>query len=428
MTRRLGVALLVLCGSLGCGYVGSIHPIYLDSDLNRPILDSRIEGQWISPDLDNAGIDQIAPMRWKISRSPQVDTYAVELRGGDSADDFTLFDVRLTDIDAVLFFDAEFIRNETATPSAPFLVPGHMIGRIWLQQDLVRFAVLDPGWVEKHTSRSFRIVYPGGRSEDSVALTGSTEEVRKFLAQYADDAEAFARFMYLCRPGVDCKLMAVEDLLEWCRPEDDVLDYAAEVFSVRGMHARAVSLRRQRVESDPRDVDRWFELGDAHLLNRDFASARDAFAAAKRLDAAGAADRATIGTAWSYFLEGSYASVLLTLNAYAPPRDNPYADAILLAYFSRARLGSRARAESGLRASAGAFVGGTTEHLLLLRAQQRLTDRATEGRAAFFEGLAELVAGRPERARQLPQIAASTKDDSTIALAARIELERLASR
>lgn len=106
---------------------------------------------------------------------------------------------------------------------------------------------------------------------------------------------------------------------------------------------------------------------------------------------------------------------------------------VLLSYFSLLRLGRREAAESLLKDESARFKGSAEEHALLLDAEGRVSDgfpcsdpkSEALRRASFFGGLRDIVIGRPDTARVHLGYAASEDGSSVIALAARIELERL---
>jgi len=446
----------------GCSPAASIRPLYTDDDLKKPVVEPRIEGEWISPNTeepDKAGTDEELWLRWKIAPPDKpgesYSTYSVEFRPAKpepgKGDDVSSYDVRLVSIGDKLFFDAEF-REHTqgkfeVVPWNSFgLVPAHVVGRILVQQDFLRISLLEPEWVKDNSPASFQEYFPDKYSDDSI-ITGSTQELRDFLVRNADNQKALAYAVYLCRPGTDCAARAAEDALVRTPDDDKLLDDAASFFLRRGNYARAVALRQHRVELRPEDTSLHTDLGDALFFNRDFAGARREFAAGQKLiratsPAAGWVPanfvektyaRAAEGVVWSYFLEGAYAEAVNAAKQYQPAIEYVSANPLLLSYFSMLRLGRRAAAESLLKEETAKFTGVAEEHLLLLEAQGRVSegfrhsDPKSEGleRFRYFGGLQDIATGSPEAARVHLGSAASQRSDSVIALAARIELERL---
>jgi hypothetical protein len=460
----LAVLALTLAGFVsGCSPVVSIRPLYTDDDLKKPVVEPRIEGEWISPNTeepDKAGTDEELWLRWKIAPPDRpgdsYSTYPVELRPTKpepgKGDEVSHYVVRLVPMGDKLFFDAYFRKHtqgqfEVGRSDALGLVPAHIIGRLWVQPDFLRIALLDGDWVKDNSPASFREIVNYSQYGDDVTITGSIQELRDFLARNADNQKALAYAVYLCRPGTDCSTRAAEDALAHSPDDDDLLREAAKFFSARRNYARAVALRQHRVELDPEGISLRTDLSQAFLLNRDFAGARRELAAAQKLALAkspaaggalpysfesGFAD-AGEGIVWSYFLEGAYVEAVNAATKFKPSEKHASVNPLLLSYFSMLRLGRRAAAESLLKEETAKFTGSAEEHILLLTAQGRVwEDFPYSGpksealrRASFFGGLRDIATGRLDSARVQLGSAASQPGDNVIALAAKIELERL---
>ncbi len=218
----------------GCAPAVSVHPLYIDADLNNPVHEPKIEGEWISPDPSMLGTNKepdlkwkIGPLKWKIDPPKQTGhpngTYSVELRcawpKSEKEECGTNFAVRIVAIDNKLFFDA-------VTPvDCTDLKCRHLVGRIWVQQDLLRIAVLDSTWVKKNSPASFYDFVSIGKHEDNL-ITPSTQELRNFLVQNSDNGEAMAYVYYLCRQQDECLAHSFEDELRR-RPADRAILEAA---------------------------------------------------------------------------------------------------------------------------------------------------------------------------------------------------------
>jgi hypothetical protein len=226
-----------------------------------------------------------------------------------------------------------------------------------------------------------------------------------------------------------------------------VLKAASEFFFARHNYARAAAMRKRRVELDPKDITRHTDLSDALLFSRDLEGARRELAELQRLtlgdppatvdsltnQSASTYARASEDIVWSYFLEGAYAEAVSAAKSYKPDEGHFLPNPLLLSYFSLLRLDRRAEAQSLLKEETAKFKGSAEEHILLLDAQGRVSeafpysDPKNEAlrRTAFFGGLRDIAIGRPDTARVHLGDAASEDSESVIALAARIELERL---
>jgi hypothetical protein len=51
----------------GCNPAVSIRPLYTDADLEKPINEPRIEGEWVSVDTSKSGADNEPWLKWKIA-------------------------------------------------------------------------------------------------------------------------------------------------------------------------------------------------------------------------------------------------------------------------------------------------------------------------------------------------------------------------
>ena len=455
MKLALAVLAAAACVS-GCSPVASIRPLYTDADLQKPIVEPRIQGEWVSPNTDEpekaAGGEMW--LRWKITSPEKPDvpysTYSAEFRlakpDPEEGDVASTYDVTLVAIGDRLFFDAEIRKREKGQLSINStdvlgLVPAHIVGRIWVQQDFLRIALLKPHWVEKNWPAGIHLFDATTYGDDGIVITGSTQELRDFLARNADNPEALAYAVYLCRPQADCTGRAAEDALARSPDDDETLETTAKFFFSRRDYARAAALRQRHADLNREDFTRHTDLSEALLFNREFAGARRELAVVQKLAmgehpkpaAQSAYARASEDIVWSYFLEGGYAEAVNAAKRCKPGERNYTVNPILLSYFSLLRLGRREEAEALLKDESARFRGSAEEHTLLLDAEGRVSegfpysDPKSEAlrRASFFGGLRDIAIGRPDTARVHLGYAASEHSDSVVALAARVELERL---
>jgi tetratricopeptide (TPR) repeat protein len=428
----------------GCSPAVSVRPLYTDADLKKPILEPRVEGEWISPEPDKAGTDEEKPLRWKINPPKQPEYYAaysVELRvksDRDKGETVTRYDARLVSIEDKLFFDAtvdEYVEGQVnLRPGEPLgFAPTHVVGRIWVQQDFLRIALLNSEWVEHNSPETFQESVTLDKYSDVSIITAPTSELRKFLLKNSDNYEAMAYIYYLCRRGSECALRGFEEELRRRPADKETLEGAAEFFLKRGNFERALDLQRRRAGLEPKDPFRRADIGEALLFKRDFAGARREFTAAERMSPGESSAGEDI--LWSYFLEGAYADAETAAKGYAPSERHISANPILLSYFSLLRLNRRADAESFLSEQADKFKGPLDEHAFLLDAQRRLTnsgistsppENENARRKLFFSALELIGRGDTKWAKTILENAiAKAPNDSLIALAAKIELERL---
>jgi len=450
----------------GCDPAVSIRPLYTEADLKKPVAEPRIEGDWVSPDLDKPVIDEAPWSKWKIAPPKQpgepYGAYSVDVRPGKpdpgKGDGVVSYEVRLVAIGDKLFFDAEFTVQEEGQVStreddlATGLVGSHVIGRVWIGSDYLRIAFLDSKWVQEHSPANFQ----ESKGQYSVAIiTASTQDVRDFLLRNSDDEEAMALVSYLCHPGVDCAMRRVEDELSRLPKDeerrDEILKNAALVFLARGNYDGSLQLQRRRLESRPDDSSVREDFGRALLFKRDFRAARSEFTTIQKsaeqkaasATAGGimdgqefAAAEAAEGIVWSYFIEGDYAGAVTAFANYKGANGFLSANAILLSYFSLRRLGKRTEADAFLNGQSVKFRGPADDHLLLLDLQNRIEGKGSwqppKGDALqrfyFYQALRVIDSGNAEAGRSYLQSALEVGDaskDALPALAARVELDRL---
>jgi len=444
MTAIAGVSFLS-----GCAPAVSLNPLYTSDEAGKPLRDTRIEGEWISTDPDKAKTedsgDELA-YRWKVVPPERWDTgstYSVEIRPAkpdtDSKLEAILYDVQLVALGDKLFFDADFQQTgrggqKIGRDAIIGTVPVHLLGRVWVEGDLLRLAFLESDWVKEQATASRQTVHVGSYNDVAV-LTGTTEELRKLLLKNAENEKALVPFVYLCRPGTDCSLRGMNEELRRHPEDDELLRSAAEFLTARGEFARAVELLRRAARIAPENASNYQDAGEALLLLRDYAGARKEFANAERLSSrrVGQAEEREV---WSYFLEGKWEEVPRAAAKSRAVAAKPTAEPILLSYYSLLRFGRKADAAAYLAEEAAKFKGALADHALLLRAQDRATDNGLSSppksdeqrRAYFFEAVRAGSQGNAPWAKSTLQSAADkAPKDSVIALAAKIELERFAA-
>ncbi len=98
--------------------------------------------------------------------------------------------VSLVQLDGKLFFDAQFLEQTVhGTRVERFeldesVIPTHLIGRLWIERDFLRFALIDWDWIRKRADKSIAVYG---------VITADDDTLRKFLVTHADDQEVFAQ-------------------------------------------------------------------------------------------------------------------------------------------------------------------------------------------------------------------------------------------
>jgi Flp pilus assembly protein TadD len=332
-----------------------------------------------------------------------------------------------------LFFDTRLLTKDfgatTVSPNdlGPGAVESHLVGRIELEKDLLRVASLSSPWVEKNAPEGFRVMQ--GRS---AVITASTADLRKLMAEHAEDDSAWS-YEYFCRPEADCKLLATADRLAHYPDDKDVLGNAAGLFMTRGDYERAVTLLRHAIQVAPNDSGPHALLALALLPKGAFATACREFAEAKRRDDKENRDAYDFFIGGTYFLEGNFQEASRTFIALRAAEKEHSAATILFNYFSLARAGHRKEAADFLAKQTARFVGPEREHMLLLQATGRVTNVPWAQPAADVSEDATLLyaenclAQDDEKTARLAleQIVNRPDMDIINLVVARMELERL---
>jgi Flp pilus assembly protein TadD len=342
--------------------------------------------------------------------------------------------VRLQD---KLFFDSELrtkqIGGERVSPNdlGVSVVRAHVIGRIWLQKDVMRVARMDSDWVEKNTPEGFRVM-----QGTSAVITASTAELRKVLQEHGDDDAMWRGFAYLCRPDVDCAARANADRLARYPEDVDVLQKAASFYLGRGENDKAVEMMRHAVQLAPDKP-----VGHAYLAltlaaKGDLAGTRRELLQAQQLDKEDH-DSYDVFVGMAYYLEGNYQEASRIFTRMHATEKKPSAGPVLMNYFSLARAGRRKEADAYLAKESARFNGSAEDHLLLLEATGRVTNPPWASMAAdqhnddlFMYAEYCLVQGDLKSARTaFEYIVNKPGDDDLInQVAAKIELDRLGDK
>jgi len=423
---------------LTLAFTGCVNPAVslrpLQASDEKPVAEPGMEGKWLmdepsSEEAKNWEISRDANGCYRVqahkdpareSKIPRTETYSTCL-------------VRMQD---KLFFDSELltkqIGGESVSPSdlGAGMVRAHVIGRIWLQKDVMRVARLDSDWVEKNTPESFRMM-----QGKWAVITASTADLRKLLLEHADDDAMWGGFAYLCRPDVDCGMRANDDRLARYPDKPNVLEKGASFYLARGDYDKAVELMRHAVQVAPNESTTHAYLALTLAGKGDLAGARRELLQAQQLekDDPGAFD-GFIGMA--YYLEGNYQEASRLAIKLRATEKKPSAGPILMNYLSLARGGRRKEADAYLARESARFTGSADDHVLLLEAAGRVTNPpwarlADDQKHDYLFAYAEycIVQGDLKSARAaLEHIMNRPGDDLINQVAAKIELSRLGDK
>lgn len=178
---------LVAIGLFVTGCVPSLHPLYSEKDL---VFDLALEGTWIEAEGKNT---------WALKASGENAyelTYTEYSQApGSSAENAAgnpgKFEVHLARLGRFLFLDLypeePNIKNDFYQGH---LIRSHTFGRIWIEDKVIRIAMLDPDWFEK-MEKEKKLHIACEHVSGNFILTASTEKLQEFLLAYAEDSKAF---------------------------------------------------------------------------------------------------------------------------------------------------------------------------------------------------------------------------------------------
>jgi Flp pilus assembly protein TadD len=438
-TRLLQAAAALFLMVLTLAFTGCVNPAVslrpLQASDEKPVAEPGMEGKWLmdepsSEEAKNWEISRDANGCYRVqahkdpareSKIPRTETYSTCL-------------VRMQD---KLFFDSELLTKqmggESVSPSdlGAGVVRAHVIGRIWLQKDVMRVARLDSEWVEKNTPESFRMM-----EGKAAVITASTADLRKLLLEHGDDDALWGKFAYLCRPEVDCAARANADRLARYPDKPEVLQKAAVFYLGRREDDKALELMRHAVQVAPNESGSHAYLALTLGARGDLAGTRGELQQAQQLDKEnpGSYD---VFVAMTYYLEGNYQEASRIFARIHTAEKQPSATPILMNYFSLALAGRRKEADAYLARESARFTGSAEDHLLLLEATGRVTNppwaKMADGEKnddLFMYAEYCLVKGDMKSARAvLEYIARKPGDDDLInQIAARIQLDQIARK
>lgn len=175
----------------GCGPIASFFPLYKADD---KAFETGVLGTWKLEKPDPSNPDD-KNTRWTFAKSEAENFYdfkwgAVGAKGG------WLAKARLVRIGSNLFADFEGDTGNKVMDSKDAVMPFpmisvHMMGRVWLGKDSLEIHFLKDDWVkERIKAGSFPLSHLGENGD--LLLTASTDELRKFMQEHAEDEDALS--------------------------------------------------------------------------------------------------------------------------------------------------------------------------------------------------------------------------------------------
>lgn len=194
-------AILVSLILASCGPENSLFPLFTKED---QVFDEQLLGEWRLRGDEKAGPED---SRLIFRRGKEKATYEVlwtgpeqETQGG-----FVLF-AHLVRLGNSLFIDFGTPDPEKMADSGkakfgeyPFpIIECHMFGRIVIDKKSAQIDLLADIWVENQ-AHAGELALATVKTPDGTVIAATTEELRKFALEHAEDTEAFSNKEYLYR-------------------------------------------------------------------------------------------------------------------------------------------------------------------------------------------------------------------------------------
>ncbi|HKT48426.1 MAG TPA: hypothetical protein VJP87_12945 [Candidatus Acidoferrales bacterium] len=184
----------------GCSPLKFLFPLYTDSD---QLFDGNLVGEWrYLPDKSgDDGVsteDENENARWVFQKTKDkltYDSWQIELgkAGGLRSA------AKLVKLGDAQFLDFESFSDFSEDQQSPYpAISAHAVARVWISKERVTIRVLDEKWARKQIAlKKFPLAFL--ETPTDLAVTAKTEEMRQFVAQHADDKEAFSLNFDLAR-------------------------------------------------------------------------------------------------------------------------------------------------------------------------------------------------------------------------------------
>jgi hypothetical protein len=178
---------LMGCGDIDNPLVLSLQPLFTDQDVN---FDPGLVGAFVGRENDMT-------FTFKKSSGTGYDLIVAD-KDGEKETSGAL-DAHLVRLGGFWFLDFYPANRPDAEEFYRFhLMKGHSIGRVWIEGDVVRIALLASDWVkkgidEKHLDIKHEIF------DDNILLTDTTLAFQELASRHGNDEEAFSTILELRR-------------------------------------------------------------------------------------------------------------------------------------------------------------------------------------------------------------------------------------
>jgi hypothetical protein len=180
----------------GCGPATSLFPLFAKGETE---FDERLLGDWrMQEGASFTHGDKSERMVFRKSRDGkkyELTLFDFNNKGVNLAmtanivrlGTFFFIDFGTPDIDKLKFKEIPFPTIES-----------HLFGRIYVEKDSVRLELLNDEWVREQ-GKAGTLSLPTVETADELVISASTEELRKFALEHAEDTKAFSEHYSLSR-------------------------------------------------------------------------------------------------------------------------------------------------------------------------------------------------------------------------------------
>ncbi|HKD79994.1 MAG TPA: tetratricopeptide repeat protein [Candidatus Angelobacter sp.] len=288
-----------------CGPEPTLNPLFSENDI---VIDDDVVGTWVSSDATADNMNQGRTLTFtKLGNK----AYEFIFPGDEEGSKFRS-EVHLVRLGKFLFLDmypAQSDSGEARLANGPQASPEanvHFFGRIWIEKQFVRIALLDDRYAERIAAeKKLHFVSVEGET----VLAASTRELQEFALQHAEDTKAFSLEVAMCRSGVpadDCATAIFKQKLALNDPE--AWDSLGQKYSRAGQEDEALAAFRRAAKLDPSggsDLHNYhYDIGRVLLKKAQYEEARSEFLEAHRLRPTDSTPDHHIGV--TYFLEGRF--------------------------------------------------------------------------------------------------------------------------
>jgi hypothetical protein len=178
------IALAALVVLTSCLPVYSLHPFYSDKDV---VFEPKLLGTWFDPTENGSpGVfvfERLNNNAYKITLGDPSTKPSVVLK----------LDARLVKLNGHLFIDVVQSGFEVeGEDQLPLTIPGHMIGRVTLENDVLTMSFLEDDWTQKALQTGTVSIRHEDLDDGTPVLTAGTPELQKVILEIANDEHAFA--------------------------------------------------------------------------------------------------------------------------------------------------------------------------------------------------------------------------------------------